>query len=186
MARIQNIELRQNPLHKFFHLSELHRNGWLIQEGLLSVLRIEEAQHPRDQIIEKRKTPEQQQHTESSLTLNTIDLLLYGVTSNQGYGCGLVRNRIRSSVVNPRTAQEIASNISLQNASESSYFLVYHGLVLSTSRHATPLIFAKLDRPQPSNHRRFDHKSRDSKKKVQLAMLVEPWLRRLVGYGTSY
>lgn len=191
VARIQNIELRQNPLHKLFHLSELHiETAGSSEEGLLSALRIEEAQQLRVQIIEQKEVPEHPAQQEPSITLGTVDLLLYGVTSNQ-VGTVVVLSAIGSevlSLINPRTAQEIASNISLQNAigiilisfglswlwSCLRALLQHHRFTLSMSDHSLQTVDGLITK----------RKVEIPREKVQLAMLIEPWLRRLVGYGT--
>ena len=193
VARIQNIELRQNPLHKLFRLSELHiETAGSSEEGLLSALRIEEAELLRDQIIEKKDIPNNTSVLEPSITLNSVDLLLYGVTSNQ-VGTVVVLSAIGSevlSLINPRTAQEIASNISLQNAigiillsfgvswlwSCLKALMQHHRFTLSISENSLQTIDGLITK----------RKVEIPREKVQLAMLIEPWLRRLVGYGTLH
>lgn len=193
VARIQNIELRQNPLHKFFGLSELHiETAGSSEEGLLSALKIEEAQQLRDQIIEKRSIPEEIPVSDPILSLNVVDLLLYGVTNNQ-VGTVVVLSAIGSealSLINPRTAQEIASNISFQNA--IGIILLSFGLswlwscLRAITQHHRFKLFLSEYSLQTINGLITKRRVEIPRHKVQLVMLVEPWLRRLVGYGTLH
>jgi putative membrane protein len=193
VARIQNIELRQNPLHKFFRLSELHiETAGSSEEGLLSALRIEEAQLLRDRIIEQRSIPEPPSVSDPTLSLHTVDLLLYGVTNNQ-VGTVVVLSAIGSevlSLINPRTAQEIASNISFQNAI-GIILLSFGGswlwsCIRAIIQHHRFKLFLSEHSLQTNDGLITKRKVEIPRQKVQLAMLVEPWLRRLVGYGTLH
>jgi putative membrane protein len=193
IARIQNIEIKQNPLHKFFRLSELHiETAGSSEEGLLSALRITDAQHLRDQIIQERGQAKEKAEPDQLLQLSTLDLLLYGLTSNQ-VGTVVVLSAVGSealSLINPHTAQELASNISLYNAVGIILLSFAASWLWSCFRaimqHHKYQLFLSTNSLQTIDGLITKRKVEIPRNKVQLALLVEPWLRRLVGYGTLH
>ena len=193
IARIQNIELKQNPFHKLFGLTELQiETAGSSQEGLLSALSIDVAQQLRDRIMQtQKKTVETPTH-EELLSLSTFDLMLYGLTSNQ-VGTVVVLSAIASevlSLMNPRTAQEIADNISLYNAIGILLLSFAGSWIWSCARSILQHHQYSLRQVQ-ENLQTIDglitkRKIEIPKHKIQLILFFEPWLRRLMGYGTMH
>jgi len=194
IARIQNIELKQNPLHKLFGLTELQiETAGSSQEGLLSALPIDIAQDLRDRIMQIRKVEDDPSiPQEKLLSLSTLDLLLYGLTSNQ-VGAVVVLSAIASevlSLVNPRTAQEIADSISLFNAVGILLLSFVGSWIWSSARsilqHHQYQLLQVQQSLQTIDGLITKRKVEIPKKKIQLILFFEPWLRRLLGYGTMH
>ncbi|MEC7985182.1 MAG: PH domain-containing protein [Myxococcota bacterium] len=193
VARIQNIELKQNPLHKFFSLTELRiETAGSAEEGLLSALSIEEAEFLRSRLrpsLRKEETPT----PELSLVKNSIvELLIYGITKRT-VGVVVVLTAIASEVISlmhPKDAQELASALSPKIIA-GLFLIAFAGSWLWSAlnailNHNGYQLSLQEDSLQSEEGLVTKRRIEIPQRKVQLVMMVEPLLRRTIGYGTMF
>jgi putative membrane protein len=198
-ARIQNMEITQNLLHKYFNLVELkiETAGDASTKGLLSALSREDADYLKRALQHskrsKRSVPiEEQEYVEPSLSLSWQEIILFGL-SRRTVGTIVVLSAIASeamSVASPDQAQYVANSMSLQLFiglmaisfaaswiwSSMQAILQYYRLQLRIFPDEIGIVSGLITKRSveiPTH-------------KVQTIEWFEPWLRRQMGFGTLY
>ena len=196
--RIQNMEITQNLLHKYFNLVELkiETAGDASTKGLLSALSREDADYLKRALQHskrsKRAIPVEQEDIEPSLSLSWQEIILFGL-SRRTVGTIVVLSAIASeamSVASPDQAQYVANSLSLQLFiglmaisfaaswiwSSMQAILQYYRLQLRIFPDEIGIISGLITKRSveiPTH-------------KVQTIEWFEPWLRRQMGFGTLY
>ena len=196
-ARIQNMEITQNLLHKYFNLVELKLEtaGDASTKGLLSALSLEDATQLK-QALQKSKRQHQYRdndHTaEAVLSLSWGEILLFGL-SRRTVGTVVVLSAVASealSVMNPNDAQQMASSLTLPLFiglmsisfafswiwSSIQATLRYHKLKLHIDSEEITIVSGLITKRSVEIPRH----------KIQIIEWFEPWLRRQMGFGTLY
>ncbi len=195
--RIQNMEITQNLLHKYFDLVELKLEtaGDASTKGLLSALSREDATRLKTALqYSKRRsqTPTSIEETPSSLSLSWGEVLLFGL-SRRTVGTVVVLSAVVSesmSVVSPDQAQYVASSMNLQLFiglmaisfaaswiwSSLQATLRYHKLQLKVLPDDISIVSGLITKRSVEIPRH----------KIQTIEWFEPWLRRQMGFGTLY
>ena len=196
-ARIQNIEITQNLLHKYFDLVELKLEtaGDASTKGLLSALSLKDATQLK-KALQKSKRQHQYQDNEhpaeAVLSLSWGEVLLFGL-SRRTVGTVVVLSAIASealSVMNPNDAQQMASSLTLPLFiglmsisfafswiwSSIQATLRYHKLKLHIDAEEINIVSGLITKRSVEIPRH----------KIQTIEWFEPWLRRQMGFGTLY
>lgn len=197
-ARIQNMEITQNLLHKYFNLVELkiETAGDASTKGLLSALSREDADYLKRALQHSKRSarvlPVDQEDVEPSLSLSWQEIILFGL-SRRTVGTIVVLSAIASeamSVASPDQAQYVANSMNLQLFiglmaisfagswiwSSMQAILQYYRLQLRIFPDEIGIISGLITKRSveiPTH-------------KVQTIEWFEPWLRRQMGFGTLY
>ena len=197
-ARIQNMEITQNLLHKYFNLVELkiETAGDASTKGLLSALSREDADYLKRALQHSKRSnrtvPIEQEDVEPSLSLSWQEIILFGL-SRRTVGTIVVLSAIASeamSVASPDQAQYVANSMNLQLFiglmaisfaaswiwSSMQAILQYYRLQLRIFPDEIGIISGLITKRSveiPTH-------------KVQTIEWFEPWLRRQMGFGTLY
>jgi putative membrane protein len=198
-ARIQNIELAQNPFHKLTGLVELRVEtaGDASTQGLLSALQVDEAQRLKALLQQsKKQTKELEEEVGEEappLLEHTIsEIVLYGL-SQRTVGTVMVLTLIVTEligIVNPSEAQQIAASITPQSL-VALLLLAFSGSWLWSGSKAL-IQHAKLQLSLTKGHIKIAYglltrrQVEIPQQKVQIVEIYEPWLRRRMGYATAY
>lgn len=194
--RIQNIEITQNLLHKYFDLVELRIEtaGDASTKGLLSALSHEDAQSLKQALQRSKRTAT----IEDTIDLPPIktqswgELILFGF-SKRTVGTILILSAVLSeatTVVDPQEAQAIANSMNLTLfigfvAVSFSMAWLWSALQAILRFHRLELRIAQEELSIESGliTRRSIEIPRH---KIQIIEWFEPWLRRQMGYGSIY
>lgn len=195
-TRIQNMEITQNLLHKYFNLVELKLEtaGDSSTKGLLSALSKEDAQELKQALQHSRRRTTHTEDAEGTpdLALSWGEVLLFGL-SRRTVGTVVVLSAVVSeamTTLHPNQAQQVASSITLS---------IFIGLMaisfavswIWSSIQAT-LRYHKLELRLQSDDVRIVSGLITKRSveiplhKVQTIEWFEPWLRRQMGFGTLY
>lgn len=195
--RIQNIEITQNPLHKWFNLVELRIEtaGDASTKGLLSALHIEQAQLIQE-TIERFRQSTRQIHTEeiesTHLHKNRLrEIVLFGLsarTVNAVFILSIGGSELLS-VLQPQQAEMVLQKISLGvflglvsvsfalswmwSVSMSIIRYFQYTITLTDNLHISSGFFIRRQTTIPT-------------KKIQIFDIAQPWLRRQMGFGTIH
>lgn len=202
-ARIQNIELTQNPLHKLTGLVELRVEtaGDTSSKGLFSALNVdvaEELQRKIQQSIREQQEKDSEENSEEidqetpMLQQSIKEIILYGM-SKRTVGTVVVLTAVLSEVfafMDPSRAQQIASRVTPQ-VFIGLLFISFSGSWLWSSarallQHYKTQLFLLKDGIQISFGLITRRKVEIPQKKIQTLEIFEPWLRRQMGYGSMY
>ena len=197
-ARIQNMEITQNLLHKYFNLVELkiETAGDASTKGLLSALSREDADYLKRALQHSKRSNRtvsiEQEDVTPSLSLSWQEIILFGL-SRRTVGTIVVLSAIASeamSVASPDQAQYVANSMNLQLFiglmaisfaaswiwSSMQAILQYWRLQLRIFPDEIGIISGLITKRSveiPTH-------------KVQTIEWFEPWLRRQMGFGTLY
>ncbi len=197
-ARIQNMEITQNLLHKYFNLVELkiETAGDASTKGLLSALSREDADYLKRALQHSKRSKHAMDveltDVEPSLSLSWQEIILFGL-SRRTAGTIVVLSAIASeamSVASPDQAQYVANSMNLQLFiglmaisfaaswiwSSMQAILQYYRLQLRIFPDEIGIVSGLITKRSveiPTH-------------KVQTIEWFEPWLRRQMGFGTLY
>ena len=199
-ARIQNIELTQNPLHKLTGLVELRIEtaGDTSSKGLFSALNVDVARELQEKLQYSIRTQQKGEHSETFpdeapiLQQSIKEIILYGM-SKRTVGTVVVLTAIMSEVfafMDPSRAQQIASRVTPQ-VFIGLLFISFSGSWLWSSgrsllQHYKTQLFLLSDGIRISYGLITRRKVEIPRQKIQILEIFEPWLRRQMGYGSMY
>lgn len=194
--RIQNIEITQNLLHKYFDLVELRIEtaGDASTKGLLSALSHEDAQTLKQALQRSKRhtSTEDERDIHPIKTQSWGELILFGF-SKRTVGTILILSAVLSeatTIVDPQEAQAIASSMNLTLFtgfvavsfsvawlwSALQAILRFHRLEVRTAQEEISIESGLITRRSIEIPRH----------KIQIIEWFEPWLRRQMGYGSIY
>ena len=198
--RIQNMEITQNLLHKYFNLVELkiETAGDASTKGLLSALSHEDAAHLKRALQHSKRTiTAETEDIEPSLSLSWQEIILFGL-SRRTVGTIVVLSAVASeamSVATPDQAQYVANSMNLQlflglMALSFSASWIWSSIQATLQYYKLQLRIFK-DEKGPSEigiiSGLITKRSVEiPTQKVQTIEWFEPWLRRQMGFGTLY
>lgn len=195
--RIQNIEITQNPIHKWFNLVELRIEtaGDASTKGLLSALHIDKA-------ILLQKTVERcRQNTDSSILENTQSMHLHTTTFGEIILFGLSARTVNAvlilsiggsellSVLQPQQAEMVLQKISLGvflGLISVSFALSWIWSVSMAYIRYFKYTIDLTDHLQISSGFFIRRQTTIPIKKIQIFDISQPWLRRQMGFATIH
>ena len=196
-ARIQNIELAQNPLHKLTGLVELRIEtaGDTSSKGLFSALNVDVAKELQTKLQRSINTIDEDIDGDENLPIleqSIPEIILYGM-SRRTVGTVVVLTAILSEVfsfMDPNRAQQIVSRVTPQ-IFVGLLFVSFSGSWLWSSgrallQHYRTRLFLLKDGIQISFGLITRRKVEIPQRKIQTIEIFEPWLRRQMGYGSMY
>ncbi len=195
-ARIQNVEIIQNLFHKMAGLVELRIEtaGDTGVEGMLSALSVEEANALRGDLHPDVMAPTGEYAPEPAsdeiLAITPLELVAYGMSAGR-VGAAVLAGGVAMELlgqINPGNVQQAADGLRPGAVLGLGLLAVALGYALSVGN--TLLRFYGFRLVRSARGLRFEAGLFTRRGveipvgKVQLVRVEEPWLRRLMGYGT--